>query len=162
MYAVLALALFVQFAAARYLAVGGVSPDLVIACVIFFGLYGGPSRGFEAGLAAGFAQDVFVLDYFGINAVIYAASGMYAGSMGTRFSKESRAVRFLLVGALAGASMTVHFALEAALSAYHALPFGDYLAGTIVPGSLLTALAAAAVFPRLVRAFALKDREEFI
>jgi len=162
MYAALFVAIFLQFTAARFLAVGGIKPDLVIMCVIFFGLYFGSPKGFEAGLVAGFFQDVFVLDYFGMNMFLYGATGLYAGVIGAQFSKESAAARFFLVCFICAAAMTCHFALAALLSPYHALAFTEYAAGTVLPGALLTALFSAAVFPRLMRLFRIKGREEFI
>lgn len=162
MYAVLSIAIFLQFTAARYLAVGGVKPDLVIMCVIFFGLYFGSPKGFEAGLVAGFFQDVFVLDYFGMNTFLYGATGLYAGVISAQFSKESPAARFFLVAIIYALSMTLHFALAALLSPYHALEFTEYLTGTVLPGSLLTALFSAAAFPKLMSMFRIKGREEFI
>lgn len=162
MYAVLFAAILLQFSVSRYLAVGGVKPDLVVICVIFFGLYFGGPKGFEAGLVAGFFQDVFVLDYFGINTFLYAATGLYAGTISRQFSRESGMVRCALVAVVCALSMTLHYALAAVLSPYHALGLADYLGGIVIPGSLLTALFSAFVFPRLVRVFRVREREEFI
>lgn len=162
MYTVLFAAIFLQFTVSRYLALGGVKPDLVIMCVIFFGLYFGSAAGFEAGLVAGFFQDVFVLDYFGVNALLYGATGLYTGVVTGNFTKDTASARFLLVAFISALSMAAHFVLAAVLSPYHALSLIDYIRGTVLPGTVLTAVFAVIAYPRLVRMFRIREREEFI
>jgi len=61
-YFVLALALFLQVTVLNYVKISGTKPDLMLICVIFFGLFLGGGAGFEAGIIAGLLKDIFALD----------------------------------------------------------------------------------------------------
>lgn len=162
MFAVIFSSLALQMTLARYLAIGGVKPDLVIMCVIFFGLFYGRSAGFEAGLAGGFLQDVFALDFFGLNTFLGGVTGLIAGAVSSQISGESKIFRGVLVGILTGISMAIHYILATALSPYHALGFGEYLTGTIMPGSIATGIVSVIAILRFARVFTVKERDEFL
>lgn len=162
MYAVIFAALILQMTVAPYLAIAGVKPDLVIMCVIFFGLFYGSRSGFEAGLAGGLLQDIFALDFFGVNMFLGGATGLIAGAVSSQLSRESKVIRSFLVLILTGVSMTMHYMIAAALSPYHALGFGEYFTGTILPGSIATGIVSIIVVLRFTEVFAVRERDEFL
>lgn len=162
LYLLIAVTLFLQFTAARYLACKGVKPDLAAICVVFAGLYFGSRCGLEAGILTGLFIDLFVLDYFGVNALLYGAAGMMAGALSERFSRESKLSRGLIVALITAALMLAHYALCAVLSPSCGLTAADYLAGAVLPGAVFTAILAMAAFPELLAFFRIREQEDFV
>lgn len=137
-------------------------PDFVLICVVFFGLYFGEGLGLEAGLAAGLLEDMFALDFFGINAVVLAFTGLTAGLLGSKFFKESRLTQFLLVIFFTAFSMTLHFVIVMFLSKQLSVDFFEYFSGSIVSASLYTSLVSVPVFSKFIDIFRLKEMEDLL
>lgn len=164
MYLILFAALFLQCTLVRYVAVGGIRPDLVILCVIFFGLFFGRSTGLEAGLVAGCVVDILGLDIFAMTMFIYGLTGFAAGLVNRQFSKDSPLSRAIIVWGLTALAALAHFFLSAALvpSRYGSLPFGEYVSYAVVPVATLTALFSCIIYPQLVSWLASRPTEEYL
>lgn len=141
-YPVIFAAVVLQMTIAPYFAINGVKPDLVTMCVILSGLFYGPRAGLETGLLGGLLQDLFALDFFWVNTFIGAAVGMVSGNVSSQLSKESKPACVLIVAALTGISMMLHYLIASAISSYHAIDLFEYFSGTIIPGSIATGLMA--------------------
>ena len=137
-------------------------PDFVLICVVFFGLYFGEGLGLEVGLVAGLLEDVFALDFFGINAVVLAFTGLAAGLLGTKFFKESRLTQFLLVIFFTAFSMTLHFMIVMLLSKQLSVYFLEFFSSSIVLSSLYTGLASVPIFSKFIDIFRLKEMEDLL
>lgn len=161
-YFILALALILQLTVLDYIKIAGVKPDILLIVVIFFGLFLGKGPGLESGFAAGLAKDLFALDFFGINAFVFALTGLLAGSLGERFSRESRKTQVLLVTLLTAFSMTLHFIIVSIFSKWVYLNFGEYLAGSIMPTCIYTALASIPIFFKLMKTYNIRGPEEYL
>lgn len=161
-YLILYIAALLSVTVLDHLRIFGSRPDLTLICVVFFGLFLGRTAGLEAGLFAGFVTDIFSLDYFGINMITYGMSGLVAGMLSISFIKESKRTQFLLVFACAVFSMSLHFTLASSFSRSAILGFGEYLASSIVPGSIYTALVSIPIFIKFIELYGLREREELL
>ena len=162
MYSMLVLALAVHLTVLGHIRIFGATPDLMLACVIFFGLFLGPAAGLESGFVSGALKDVFALDFFGINMFIFAVMGLLAGSLSANFSRESKRIRALLVMALTAASMVLHCILASVFSRSPAPGFTEYLATSVLPVSLYTALISIPIYVKLVNMYRMRGSEEYI
>lgn len=161
-YTTLFLALFFQMTIFQYLKVFGAKPDLLLACVIFFGFYIGPGAGLEAGLVAGALKDVFALDFLGINIFISAAAGLSAGAMNKKLFRDSVVTQLILVFSFTALSMLLHYALVTKFSKYINLTLPEYLTGSVIAGSVYTSLVAIPLFSKFIDLFGLREPEEFL
>ena len=162
MYSMLVLALAVHLTVLGHIRRFGAAPDLMLACVIFFGLFLGPAAGLETGIVSGALKDLFALDYFGINMFVFAVIGLLAGSLSANFSRESKRIRALLVMALTAASMVLHCILASVFSRSPAPGFTEYLATSVLPVSLYTALISIPIYAKLVTMYRMGGSEEYI
>lgn len=161
-YLMLLLCLLLQLTVLDHLKLFGVKPDLLLIIVVFFGLFLGRGVGMEAGIIAGLGKDLYALDFFGINALILAATGMVAGILGAQFSRESNRTQFLLVLMLSSFSMILHFIIVSVFSKWVYLGFGEYLAGSVIPTGIYTALVSVPVFIKLQNTYGLRSSEEYL
>ncbi len=81
-------AFFVQVALGRWLAVGGVVPDLALVVVVLVGLSRGPVTGTVIGFLGGFYQDLYDPSYLGLHCLVKTVAGFAAGIAGERLRKE--------------------------------------------------------------------------
>ncbi len=161
-YFILVLALTVHLTVLGHIRIFGATPDLMLACVIFFGLFLGSAAGLESGIVSGALKDVFALDFFGINMFVFAVMGLLAGSLSANFSKESKRIRALLVMVLTAASMVLHFIFASVFSQPPVLGFTEYLASSVLPVSLYTALISIPIYVKLVNMYRMGESEEYI
>lgn len=161
-YFLILLALAVHLTALRSFRIFGACPDIALALVIFFGLFLGPSAGFETGIIAGLLIDLFALDFFGINALVYSVTGFAVGALNLKLYRESRLTQSLLVLVFTALAMLAHFKIASALSKGISWDNFEYLAGSVLPSSVYTAAVSVLVYPRLAAMFDLKEPEEFI
>jgi rod shape-determining protein MreD len=122
----------------------------MLICVVFFGLFLGPSAGLESGVAAGLLNDMFALDFFGINALTYGLSGLVAGLLSTKVFKESKKTEFAIVFFFTVFSMSLHFMLVLVLSKALSLTFFEYFWSSILPTGLYTGLVAVPIFVKFI------------
>lgn len=162
MYAVLLISAFLQLTVLDYISVLGVKPDIMLVSIVFFGLFFGSSAGLEAGLVSGIIQDIFVLDFFGINMIVLGVTGFVAGAINEKVFKESPLTRTILVLFFVLFSMSMHFIAASFLSRYINLAFSEYFANSIVSASIYTGLISIPILSRLIDMFAVKDMEELL
>ena len=121
-----------------------VKPDILLASVIFFSLYGGKWRGLEAGIFAGFLHAVFSVTSASADILVYGLCGYLLGCNYNKFYKES----LLLQVALSFASVLVaygaYYLYQGTTSA--AYPFFYVLTGIIMPSAIFTACASPVIF----------------
>ena len=156
---ILLAALFLHLTLLNYIKIFGAEPDLMLICVVFFALFFGPGAGFESGIAAGFLKDIFTLDFFGINAFTLGVTGLVAGVLNEKFSKESGHTQFVLVGLFTIFSMSVHFAFITLFSKSMALNFIEFLTTSAIPSSVYTALVGLPIFAKFIGIYNLKELE---
>lgn len=162
-YLVIAAALGIQLTFLGRLKLFGAEPDLILICVTFFGLFLGPAAGLEAGALSGFLMDIFSLDYFGINTLIYSSTGLLSGALNTSFARESRRTQALIVFLCAAFGMSLHFILAALFSGSSAeFGFYEYLKACVIPTGLYTAIVSVPVFSRLSDSYDLREREDLL
>ena len=158
----LIIAVFIQATILNYFNIFGVKADVVLVCVVFFGLFLGPASGLEAGFIAGFLQDLLALDFFGINTVVMGTTGLLAGVINEKVFKESGSTRIILVLFFVFFSMTLHFFLASIFSKYLNIGFAEYFANSIVPAGIYTSLVSVPILSKFADIYALKDMEELI
>ncbi|MCM8760592.1 MAG: rod shape-determining protein MreD [Candidatus Omnitrophica bacterium] len=161
-YFVLLAAVFIHLTILDHARIAGVKPDIVLICVAFFGLFLGPAAGSEAGLFAGLLEDIFSLNYFGINTFVLALAGFFAGSLSTKFSRESKRSRFALVLLLGICAMSLYFVLVSAFSKSLSLTFAEYFAHSILPVSLYTSFVSVPIFLKFIGMYGLSDDQEYL
>ena len=161
-YSAIFSALLLQVTVLNHVKIFGAKPDILLISAVFFGLYLGTAAGFETGLAAGILADIFSLDYFGVNAAVFAMTGFAAGAFGSKFFKEARLTQFLLVFSFGVFSMSLHFAYVSAFSKYLILTFPEYLFSSVLPASLYTAVVSVPLFSKFIGIYNLKESEEFL
>jgi len=161
-YMLLALAVLLHMTVLDRFRIFGARPDLVLICVTFFGFFLGPAAGAESGLFAGALEDLFSLDFLGINAFTFAVTGLAAGYMSVKLSKESKRTRALLVFFLTSFSMVFHFLAASALSRSVDASLAEYLLSSVAPSGLYTAIVSVPVFLKLSGMFGLKLQEDYI
>jgi rod shape-determining protein MreD len=161
-YLLLALAVLLQLTVLNRLMLWGAKPDLLLICVTFFGLFLGSAAGLESGFVAGAMTDLFVIDYFGMNMVIYSCVGLAAGALKNSFIKESKRTQTLLVFFCAAFSLSLHFVITAIASRGTPLSFYEYLGSAIIPSSLYTSIVSIPVFVKFMEVFNLRQKEYFV
>jgi len=82
--------------AINHVKVFGVKPDLFIAGVLFFALYGGLRCGATAGFIAGLTRDVFGGGPFGINVLFFMLAGTFFGYNFSKFYRNSPPAQAIL------------------------------------------------------------------
>jgi len=161
-YPILALAILLHLTILDHIRIFGVKPDLMLIIIIFFGLFQERRAGLEYGFAAGFAKDLFTLDFLGVNTLVMAVSGFLAGLAGSQLSRESKKTQALLVMALTAVSMTLHFVIASTFSRWGYLDFGEYLTSSVIPTCVYTALVSIPVLHWFIRAYGFGSQEEYL
>ena len=161
-YLILLVALFLQGGIVNYITIFGAKPDLLLMCVLFFGLFLGPAAGLESGFAAGLLKDIFALDFLCINVVILGATGFIAGVVSTQFFKESKRMDFIFVFSFTIFSMLCHYAVVAIISNSMALDFSDFFMHSVIPTAIYTGLVAIPVYVKFLDIYNLKEAEEYL
>lgn len=161
-YLILILALFLQGAVLNYFRIMGASPDLLLICVIFFGLFLGPAAGLESGFVAGLLIDIFALDFLWINAVIMAITGFTAGMINSQFSKESKRMEFIFVLFFTAFAMSLHFIMVRALSGPVLLKFSEFCIGSILPVAVYTGILSIPIYRKLLDVYNLREIEDYL
>lgn len=155
-------AFFLHLTVLNFIKAYGSTPDLLLICVVFFGLFLGSNAGLESGIVAGILRDMLSLDYFGINTLILALTGFLAGVISANFSKESRLAQFLLVFFFTIFSMTFHYIIVSLFSKNLNFRFYEYFIYSVMPSSIYTGLVSIPVFARFINAYGLKELEFFL
>lgn len=156
-YLILLVALLLHLTLLNHIKIYGAKPDLILLCVVFFGLFLGPGAGLESGAFAGILCDMFTLDFFGINALVYGLSGLVAGLLGDKVFKESKRTEFAIVFFFTVFSMTLHFIIVSILSRSIGLTFFEYFFTSMLPSGLYTALVSVPIFVKFIDMYNFKE-----
>lgn len=78
-------------------AIGGISPNLLIILTSSFGLMSGKKEGMWIGFVAGLLADVFAGTVAGLNALIYMYTGYVSGIFSDSFYNEDIKIPVLLI-----------------------------------------------------------------
>ena len=162
MYLVLAALLLVHITILNYLNISTFRPDLLLIAVVFIAVFFGSGAGLEAGIAAGLAKDMLALDYMGANTLALGLTGLITGAMHTKFFKESKLTRAIIVFFFSALSMSIHLFLYNLISDSRDISFVDYLASPLLPVSLYSALVAIPLFSVLEGIFGCKTPQDII
>ncbi|MDO8524909.1 MAG: rod shape-determining protein MreD [Candidatus Omnitrophota bacterium] len=161
-YLILAAAIFLQGGLLNYVKILGAKPDLILICVIFFGLFLGPAAGLESGFAAGMMKDIFALDFLWINAFILGITGLTAGAVNTKFFKESKRADFVFVFLFTVFSMALHYAIVLLLSNSMSFGFSEFFVSSVIPSAFYTAFVSIPVYVKLLDIYNLKEAEDYL
>jgi rod shape-determining protein MreD len=102
-YLIVYLAVLVmQFGLAKYVSPYGVSPNLMLVCLIFIGLTRGPLEGELIGFAWGISWDAMSTDMFGSHAFLFTCLGYFSGLLSRKWdeSKVSAQMSLALIASL--------------------------------------------------------------
>jgi rod shape-determining protein MreD len=157
MYLILSSAVIMHLTVLNGIKIFAARPDLILIGVVFFGLFIGPSAGLEAGAFAGFMCDIFALDFFGINAIVYALAGLTAGLLSAKVFKESKRTEFAIVIFFTVFSMSLHFILEHFMSRSLEFSFFEYIYTSVLPASIYTGVLSIPIFFKLIDIYDLKE-----
>lgn len=161
-YSVLAVLLVIHTTILNYISVFGFKPDLILIAVIFLALFFGSGAGLEAGIIAGVGKDMLAFDYPGINALVLGLTGLVIGAVHTKFFKESRLTRAIIVFFFSAFSMSIHFLLYCLITHSREIGFIGYAASALLPVSLYSALVAIPVFSILEGIFGINRQRDVI
>lgn len=159
-YSILIFALLLHLSLLNYIKILGAVPDLLLTSVIFFGLFSGWRTGLESGLIAGLLKDIFTLDVFWINTIIFGVAGFSVGALNTKFFKESKMTQVLLVLVFTVFSMVIHFLSVSFLTKSIRMGLFEYLFTSVVPTSIYTALVSIPIFSKFIDIFGLREEDE--
>ena len=132
--------LTLQVTVLDYFRVAGVKPDLVLLVVIFNSFRQGSKNGALWGFAAGLLVDISTGGYFGLNALVLAASGYLGGEAKTGLYLNS-GIRVAVVTLAVSMAAGVFQYLLLAFSGVFVSPWLA-LVGIIIPGAIYNTLVA--------------------
>jgi rod shape-determining protein MreD len=142
--AIVFVAAIVQVALVASLIVFDGTADLLLVSLVAIALLRGSITGAVAGFAGGLLVDVATLGTLGVNALLLAVAGFWAGRYGETTGRDRSHAPLLAVAVIsilvAVAGYLLHFLLGEALSARHAL------VTTLIPGAVLNLLLCAPVY----------------
>lgn len=161
-YAILILAVLIRVTILGHFRIFGAEPDIVMIFVTFFGFFLGSGAGLEAGIVSGLMTDVYSLDYFGINMLVYSAAGLLAGALKSSFAGESRRTQGLAVFTCTVFSLCLRFMIVSSLSGAVSLRFGEYLGACMIPAGIYTALVSIPVFIKFADIYHLREQEDLL
>jgi rod shape-determining protein MreD len=161
-YAILLTALLLHLTILGRFRILGSVPDLVLLCVVFFGLFLGRGPGLETGLVSGMIEDLFALDYFGINMVVMGATGLVAGSLNTSFVRESKRTQAIIVFACSLFSMWLHFSLASAFSGSVGFGAYEYLRSSALMTAAYTSVVSIPIYRYLLNSFSLSEPDDLL
>ena len=161
-YLLILLGVIINLTLMRHIRMYGPSPDILVMLVVFYGLFLGQGRGLEAGIFAGVLQDIFALDFFGVNTFILALIGFLAGCVNAKIYRESLPTQILAVSGFNVIAMLSHYFIVSFLSGSIALNISEHFITSIIPSTIYTALLSIPVFAKLIRVYNLGQREDFL
>ena len=162
MYSVIIILLLVHLTLLNYIRIGCYAPDLLLVAVIFLALFFGSGAGLEAGIVAGLGKDMLAFDYMGANTFTLAMTDLIIGALNSKFFKESKFTRTMIVFFFSALSMSIHLFIYNALSYSHDISFLSYAASPLLPDSLYTAVAALPLFRILENIFGIEESADIL
>ena len=126
-----------QFTFLDYLRVFGVKPDLLLVSVVIAGLFLETREAVIFGLCAGVFKDVFLVNAFGLDVILFSLWGFLSANISRKISIDDNVTRVFLVFMIA-LLQNIASGLSLNLSGGF-VPFGIFLR-IVFLGSLYTAL----------------------
>ncbi len=93
LYSLLVSSVLIQVTATKYFAC---FPDLIIAAVVFTGIFYGLGRGFELGLAAGILRGIFSAETISVDVLILPAVGMISALLARMVYRHNPFVQLVI------------------------------------------------------------------
>lgn len=133
-----------QITVCRYIAFGGIGPNLLIIVAASFGFLGGRKSGIIAGFFAGLLMDVFCGNLIGLYALIYMYIGFFNGFFKQLIYRDELPLQLLLVGASdLFYGILIYLMLFLLRGRFH---FVYYIGHIIVPEVLYTVILEIVIF----------------
>ncbi len=145
----LLVALLLHVGLAPYIAIGGVSPNILLVVVVTLGLAQGPRAGMFAGFAGGLLFDLVGTAPIGPGALVFCLAAYLAGSLKENTFAEGWSVP-LVVLFLASVVAETAYGIALAFLGEGAMGFLAFLT-VVVPGALYNVATAVVVYPWLAR-----------
>lgn len=146
---IMVLAFLLQSVVSSYLAIGGITPDFLLAVVVTYGLLFGWEVGLAGGVLGGLLIDSISGFFIGIHVLSYGVVGLAAGLVEDRVFKDN-----LLLAPVGGlAASMVSLAIEAVcfwLYGREVDPIGA-LRMTILPAALYNMVLTILVYSRIYK-----------
>ena len=161
-YGLLFLAFIIHLTILGRVRIFGAEPDIMLSCVLFFGIFLGPRFGLETGIAAGLLKDIYSFDIFGANTLIFAITGLLAGAVRTKFFKESKITQALLVLIFSIFAMTAHFIVALSVTRRLSVSMAEYIFSSVIPSSIYTSAVSVPIFLNFINLFGLKEDSEYL
>lgn len=145
----LVLAFLLQSVVSSYLAIGGITPDFLLAAVVTYGLLFGWEVGLASGIIGGILVDLIAARFIGLHVLSYGVVGLVSGLMEGRVFKENLLLAPVggLVGSVASQMIVVFcfwlYGLEVA-------PLGA-LRSTLLPAALYDMVLTILVYGRIYK-----------
>lgn len=162
MCAVIALVLLLHATVLNYISVSGVKPDLLLIVVVFLALFFGSGAGLEAGILAGLGKDMLALDYLGMNTLSLGLTGFVVGAFNSKFFKESRLTRMIIVFFFSAFSMSVHLFAYNTITVSNQIDIAGYAISPLLCVSIYTAIVAVPAFSLLEGFFGVEEQSDII
>jgi rod shape-determining protein MreD len=90
--------LIMQFGWTKYISPYGISPNLMLVCLVFIGLTRGPLEGEILGFAWGISWDAMSTEMFGSHAFLFMCLGYFAGLLSRQWDESKVFAQMALVG----------------------------------------------------------------
>lgn len=143
---ILVVTFLVQSSVSTYLSIGGITPDLLLAVVITYGLLFGWEVGMGAGVIGGLLVDLIAGRFIGLHVLSYGLVGLLGGLVEGRVFKDN--ILLAPVGGLAGSILNqavVVFCFW--LYGLEVAPLGA-VRSTLLPAALYDMVLAVLVYMR--------------
>jgi len=155
-------AFFFNIFIADYIGIAGIRPDALTLVVIFLGIFFGGRTGLVYGLVAGLLKDIYTYDLLGVNMLVVGFTGLSAGVVSTRFFRESKSIRTLLVLFFSFFSMWLHFVIASFASAPLNITMAEYLRSYAAPSGIYTSVISIPIFAKLMDIYHLNENHELL
>lgn len=146
---ILLLAYLIQSVVAIYLAIGNITPDIVLIVVISYGLLFGWEVGLAAGVVGGLLVDLTFSRYIGLHVLSLGLIGLSAGLVEEKVFKDN-----LLLAPIAGfVGSLASYAILMLVLALYGWKFNlvESLRTIIVPAALYNMVIATVVYGRIYK-----------
>ena len=155
---ILGVILVLQATIVDFIAIFGITPDLIMMFAIFIGFLNGQREGAFFGFACGLAMDLFGGSYIGLNAVVMMTAGLLAGVCGKRLYKENSLIVMAVTFLCAGAALMVSYILLQFLGV--GVPVIQAFTQIILPTALYTSLLVPVFYLRFFRSLIVLKSEK--
>ena len=126
------------------LAIGGVSPDVLLICVCTIGFMRGRKEGLAFGTAAGIIMDIFTGSILGMYTLVYIYLGYFSGLFSKRyFSDDIKLPMGIIAGADILYNSVIYFVTRFLRGDFN---YGFYFTNIIIPNLIYTFIVALFIY----------------